>query len=439
MIPKLLNNHIQKYYKKNFIKKNFVPGATPVPVSGKVFDEKELVNGIEAVLDGWWTEGRFATDFEREFSNYLGVKYVSLVNSGSSANLVALSALTSSIFGDKSLKPGDEVITVATGFPTTINPIFQNGCRAVLLDNDLVTKNVNPHDLKKAITKKTKAIMMAHTLGNLMPIDEILALVKKYNCWFIEDCCDALGSEYHGKLAGTFGHIATFSFYPAHQITMGEGGAVVTSNPLIHRAIRQFRDWGRDCWCDTGHDDTCRRRFGWKMGELPFGYDHKYIYSQIGYNLKLTDMQAAIGLAQFKKLPGFIKKRRKNFQVLHKFFTQYKKYFILPESLPRANPSWFGFPVVVADGAPFTRLELVTYLEDHKIATRSIFGGNLTRHPAYLHRKDIRIVGKLVHSDKLMNDGFWIGVYPGITSAMRQYIIRTVENFFRNPHQPARS
>jgi CDP-4-dehydro-6-deoxyglucose reductase, E1 len=420
---------IQSYYKKNFPKKKFVPGVSSVPVSGKVFDENELVAGVEAVLDGWWTEGRFAEEFERQFAKLLGVRYVSLVNSGSSANLVALTALTSDVFGDRALKPGDEVITVATGFPTTINPILQNGMKAILLDNDLVTKNVLVKDLKKAITPKTKAIMMAHTLGNLMPITEIMKIVESRRLWFIEDCCDALGGEYKGKLAGTFGHVATFSFYPAHQITMGEGGAVVTSNPLIHKAIRQFRDWGRDCWCDTGKDNTCRRRFEWQMGELPYGYDHKYIYSQIGYNLKLTDMQAALGLAQLTKLPEFIKKRRENFAQLYEFFSTYKKYFILPSALPDTNPSWFGFPIVVSKKAPFTKLDFVKYLESHNIATRSIFGGNLKRHPAYVKRKDVRAVGDLANSDILMRDGFWIGVYPGLTKEMLDFIKKTVVSY----------
>ncbi|OGG11968.1 lipopolysaccharide biosynthesis protein RfbH [Candidatus Gottesmanbacteria bacterium RBG_13_45_10] len=438
MMTNIIKKNIVSYYKKTFPKKKFVPGTSPVPVSGKVFDEKELLSGVEAVLDGWWTEGRFALEFEREFAKFLGVKYVSLVSSGSSANLVALSALTSSIFREKALKPGDEVITVATGFPTTVNPIIQNRGTAVFCDNDIVTKNVNPKDLEKAITPKTRVIMMAHTLGNLMPLDEIMALVAKYNLWFIEDCCDALGGKYKGKLAGTFGHIATFSFYPAHQITMGEGGAVVTSDPRIHRAVRQFRDWGRDCWCDTGKDNTCKMRFGWKMGELPYGYDHKYIYSQVGYNLKLTDMQAAIGVAQLAKLPGFIRARRENYSRLLRELKSLNKYFIFNEVLPGADPSWFGFPIVVRDGAPFTKLELVTYLEHNHIATRSIFAGNLTRHPAYLKRKDIRIVGTLKNSDKLMNDGFWIGVYPGITSQMLTYVKKTISSFVLQYEKPGR-
>lgn len=429
MISKPLQKQIRTHFRKRFSRQKFIPGESPVPVSGKVFDQNELINGVDAVLEGWWTEGRFALEFERKFKEYLGVKYVSLVNSGSSANLVALTALTSKIFRERALMPGDEVISVGTGFPTTVNPAIQNRATVVLLDNDLVTKNVNPKDLASAITPKTKVIMMAHTLGNLMPLDEILALVAKHNLWFIEDCCDALGGEYKGRLAGSFGHIATFSFYPAHQITMGEGGAIVTSDHKLHRAIRQFRDWGRDCWCDTGHDNTCRMRFGWKLGELPYGYDHKYIYSQIGYNLKLTDMQAAIGLSQLAKLPGFIKKRRENFSFLYQCFKTLKQYFILPEALSGANPSWFGFPIVVKDGAPFTKLDLVKYLEDHKIATRSIFAGNLTRHPAYLNHPQIRKTGDLKNSDKLMNDAFWVGVYPGLTGPMLRYIHTTVTAF----------
>ena len=442
-LPKPLQNQIRAYYRKRFGGTRFVPGTSPVRVSGKVFDEKELISGVEAVLDGWWTEGRFSEEFEKQFGAYLGVKYVSLVNSGSSANLVALTALTSRVLRDRALQPGDEVITVATGFPTTINPILQNRCTAVLLDNDIATKNVNPKDLAAAITPKTKVIMMAHTLGNLMPMNDIMKLVAKHNLWFIEDCCDALGGEYSpragsgkGKLAGTFGHMATFSFYPAHQITMGEGGAVVTSDSRLHKAIRQFRDWGRDCWCNTGEDDTCRMRFGWKLGELPYGYDHKYIYSQIGYNLKLTDMQAALGLAQLKKLNGFIKKRRDNFELLNTFMKRYEKYFILPKAIAGARPSWFGYPLVVKQSAPFAKLALVKYLEDHEIATRSIFAGNLVHHPAYIGRPDIRKVGDLKNSDLLMNNAFWIGVYPGITGRMITYMKKVITEFISRERKP---
>ncbi len=429
----MMNNSIKyfvsEYYRKYFCTKKFIPGKTPVPVSGKVFDEEELLVGVEAVLDGWWTEGRFALEFEKQFREYLGVRYVTLVNSGSSANLVALSSLTSSVFGKRALKPGDEVITTATGFPTTVNPIIQNRLIPVFIDNDLGTKNAMVDGIKKAISKKTRAIMMAHTLGNPLPLDGIMELVKKHDLWFIEDCCDGLGSTYNGKPVSTFGHVATFSFYPAHQITMGEGGAVVTQNPLIHKAIRQFRDWGRDCWCDTGQDNTCRRRFEWKLGDLPFGYDHKYIYSQIGYNVKLTDMQAAIGLAQLKKLPRFIAKRKENYQRLLRGLEKYEKYFQFSEIEKGADPCWFGFMIVVRDGAPFTKLELVKYLEGKKIATRSLFAGNLLKHPAYLGRKDIRVVGNLTNSDKIMNDGFWIGVYPGITKEMLGYVLTTFDTF----------
>lgn len=407
----------------------FVPGVSPVPVSGKVFDERELINGVEAVLDGWWTEGRFAEEFERRFKAYLGAKYVSLVNSGSSANLTALSALTSPIFGDRALKPGDEVITVATGFPTTLNPIIQNHLIPVVIDNDLGTKNALVSSLKKAVTKKTKAIMMAHTLGNPMPLSEIMELVEKYRLWFVEDCCDALGSTYDGKLVSSFGHVATFSFYPAHQITMGEGGAVVTNNPFIHRAIRQFRDWGRDCWCDTGKDNTCGKRFKWKFGDLPYGYDHKYIYSHVGYNLKLSDMQAAIGLAQLDKLPAFIAARKKNFSLLLAGLQKYSAYFAFAQAEEHADVCWFGFPIVIKDGAPFRRLELVEWLEEHHIGTRNVFAGNLLRHPAYNKRNDVRIVGTLKNSDKIMNDCFWIGVYPGITKEMISYVLSVFDAF----------
>ena len=429
-----LKRVLGQIFKSKFGERTFVPGQSPVPVSGKVFNDAELIGGVEAVLDGWWTEGRFATQFEKEFAKYLGLRYVTLVNSGSSANLVALSALTSKVFKDRALEPGDEVITVATGFPTTVNPIIQNRLVPVFIDNDLSTKNATVAGIQKAISKKTKAIMIAHTLGNPLPLRGIMELVKAHNLWFIEDCCDALGSTYDGKPVGNFGHIATFSFYPAHQITMGEGGAIVTNNPWIHMALRQFRDCGRDCWCGTGEDNVCRRRFGWKLGALPMGYDHKYIYSQIGYNLKLTDMQAAIGLAQLRKLPAFIKLRKKNFATLLSGLRKYSKYLLFTTAEKEADPCWFGFTIVVRDGAPFTKLELVKYLEDKKIATRSLFSGNLLKHPAYLHRKDVRIVGKLDNSDKIMEDGFWIGVYPGITKEMMRYVIQTFDSFFRNIH-----
>lgn len=416
------------HYKKNFPQKKFIPGHSPIPVSGKVFDELELLNGVEAVLDGWWTEGRFGEEFEKKFSKFLGVRYVSLVNSGSSANLVAFSALSSTALKERAIKPGDEVITAATGFPTTVNPIILKNCVPVFLNCDIATRNIRFADVKKALTKKTKAIMIAHTLGNPFELDKIAKFAKENNLWFIEDCCDALGSTYDGRLVGTFGDIATFSFYPAHQITMGEGGAVVTNNPWLHRAIRQFRDWGRDCWCDTGKDNTCGRRFGWKIGDLPLGYDHKYIYSQIGYNLKLTDMQAAIGLAQIEKLPLFIKKRKENFKKLFAGLIKYENYFILPKWEKKADPCWFGFMIVIKDSASFSRLDIVNYLESKKIATRSLFAGNLLKHPAY---KDIkkRIIGNLKNSDIIMNNGFWIGVYPGIKNEMIKYTLTQFNEF----------
>ena len=410
--------------------KKFVPGESPVPVSGKVFDENELLMATQAVLDGWWTEGRFAQEFERKFAAFLNVRYVSLVNSGSSANLVAFSALTSHALKERAIKPGDEIITVATGFPTTVNPIILKGCIPVFVDVDLATRNAKIADIKRAITKKTRAIVLAHTLGNPFALSETVKLARAHNLWVIEDCCDALGSTYSNKYVGTFGDVATFSFYPAHQITMGEGGAVITNNPWLHRSIRQFRDWGRDCWCDTGKDDTCGRRFGWKMGDLPYGYDHKYIYSQIGYNLKLTDIQAAIGLAQLNKLHDFIAMRKSNFQKLYKHLKKYEKFLILPKWEDEADPCWFGFMVVIKDGFTFTRLDLVNFLESKKIATRSLFAGNLLSHPAYKTIKH-KIVGSLTNSDKIMNNGFWVGVYPGISDTMLKYVASSFDEFFQ--------
>jgi len=401
-----------------------------IPVSGKVFDHEEIDNAIAAARDGWWTEGRWAKQFETDFKKYLGVNFVSLVNSGSSANLVALASLTADIFGERKLKPGDEYITCSVAFPTTVNPGIQYGLKPVFIDAEVDTLNIDASKIEKAITKKTKLIMIAHTLGKPFDIDKIMNLAKKYNLWVIEDCCDALGSKYKDKLVGTFGDIATFSHYPAHQVAMGEAGTVVTNNPLIHRSIRQFRDWGRDCWCGTGEDNTCRKRFGWKMGELPFGYDHKYIYSQIGYNLKATDFQAAIGVAQLKKLPHFIKKRKENYDVLYEFFKKYEKYFILMRQDKNEEVSYFGFPAIVKKGVPFTRNEFTEYLEDNKIGTRNIFSGNLLRHPAYLKIKDkIKVIGEMKVADIVMNNAFWIGVYPGIDKKMMAYVLKTINKF----------
>ncbi len=411
-------------------KTKFISGKTYVRVSGKVYDEEEINNAIKVAKDGWWTEGEFAKQFESDFKKFTGVRYISLVNSGSSANLVALASLTSRVFGERRLKPGDEFITTAVAFPTTVNPGVLYGLKPVFVDSDVDTLNANISQLEKAITKKTKLIMMAHTLGKPFNLDEVMKLVKKYNLWFIEDCCDALGSKYDGKLVGTFGHIATFSFYPAHQITMGEGGAVITNSSLMHMAIRQFRDWGRDCWCDTGKDDTCRRRFGWKLGDLPFGYDHKYIYSQIGFNLKLTDFQAAIGVAQLKKLPSFIKKRKDNFKKYFNFFKQYEKYFTLMKTSSKEDPCWFGFPIVVKKDAPFTRNQLTEYLEKNKVGTRNVFSGNLLKHPAY---KDInyRVVGNLRNADKILNGAFWLGVFPEIDDQRIKYVMSKIKDFIK--------
>src|SRR3989344_8098495 len=381
------------------MKKDFIPGTTYIPVSGKVFDQEEIDNAIKVARDGWWTEGEFGKQFESDFKKFLGVKYISLVNSGSSANLVAFASLTSRVFGEKRLRRGDEYITTAVAFTTTVNPGILYGLTPVFVDAELETLNIDVSKIEAAITKKTKLIMVAHTLGNPYNLDKIIQIAKKYNLWVIEDCCDALGSRYDGKLVGTFGHIATFSFYPAHQITMGEGGAVITNNSLIHRSIRQFRDWGRDCWCDTGRDNTCGKRFGWKLGDLPHGYDHKYTYSQIGYNLKLTDFQAAIGLAQLDKLPKFIKKRKENFEKLYVFFNKYGEFFFLPEWHEKANPCWFGFMLILKDSCPFNRLDLVKFLESKKIGTRSFFAGNLLKQPAYLSINK-KVIGNLINTDK---------------------------------------
>jgi CDP-6-deoxy-D-xylo-4-hexulose-3-dehydrase len=408
----------------------FNPGKTYIPSSGKIFDGKEINNAIQAAKDGWWTEGRFTQEFERKFSKYLGVKYISLANSGSSANLLAVAALTANTLGDRKLKPGDEFITSPVAFPTTVNPGIFYGLKPVFVDVKLDTLNINEEAIEKAITPKTKLIMIAHTLGKPAALEKILKLAGKYHLWFIEDCCDALGSKYNKKFVGTFGDIATFSFYPAHQITMGEGGAVITGNPLVHRAVRQFRDWGRDCWCPTGKDNTCRKRFSWKIGDLPAGYDHKYIYSQIGFNLKLTDFQAAIGLAQLEKLPGFIKKRKDNFKFFYGFFRKYEKYFILPKVDPIEDPCWFGFPMIVKNEAPFTRNQITRYFEEKNIGTRAVFSGNITKHPAYRNTK-YRTFGNLNNADLILTNAFWIGVYPGIGKPQLQYIAETFISFLK--------
>jgi len=421
---------VRAYYLANWPEQPFIPGETPVPVAGKVFDEEELVNLVDASLDFWLTSGRYAKKFEQDFAGFFGMRHAILTNSGSSANLLALSTLTSPKIGDRRLKPGDEVITVAASFPTTVNPIIQNGLVPVFLDIHIPTYNIDITYLEEAVTEKTRAIILAHTLGNPFNIAEVKKIASKYNLWLIEDACDAAGAEYDGKFIGTFGDLSTFSFYPAHHITMGEGGAVLTNSITLKRIVESFRDWGRDCWCETGVDNTCRKRFQHKLGNLPYGYDHKYTYSHIGYNLKLTDMQAAVGVAQLKKLPSFIEKRRKNFQYLYNGLKILEKYLILPEPTPNSNPSWFGFPLTVRENAPFTRNSLVQYLESRRIATRLLFGGNLTNQLAYQETR-YRIVGDISQSDQVMNDTFWLGLYPGLSQQHLDYMISVLCEFIK--------
>lgn len=429
VIRKEIFKKVKDFYISQGANKKFVPGQTFIPYAGRVYNEEELVSLVDASLDFWLTTGRYAKEFEEKLSDFLKIKYCLLTNSGSSANLLAVSALTSPMLKNRRLKPGDEVITTACGFPTTLNPILQNNLVPVFVDVKLGTYNIQVEKIEKAITRKTKAIFTAHTLGNPIDIGGISKIVKKYNLWWLEDNCDSLGSKYKGKYTGTFGDISTCSFYPPHHITMGEGGAVLTSNLLLKRIILSFRDWGRDCWCDSGQDDTCRRRFTQKFGDLPYGYDHKYVYSHIGYNLKVTDMQAAIGCAQLKKLPGFIEARRNNFKFLSKIFKKYEDYLILPQAQDYSEPSWFGFPILVIENAPFKRADIVSHLEDNKIATRMLFGGNLLKQPAYRNIK-YRLVDNLKNTDLVMNNLFWIGVYPGLTKPMLSYIEETVGNFF---------
>lgn len=406
----------------------FIPGETAVPVSGKVISDHEIQCMIEAALDGWLTTGRFNKKFEKELSKFIGVKHVLTVNSGSSANLVAFSTLTSDKLGDKKITKGDEVIGVAAGFPTTVNPIIQFGAVPVFVDVELSTHNINADLIESAITEKTKAIMLAHALGNPFEAEKIKSLCDKYNLWLIEDCCDALGAKFNGKRVGTFGDIGTLSFYPAHHITMGEGGAVFTDNDELKVIAESYRDWGRDCYCPTGEDNTCGKRFCWKLGNLPEGYDHKYTYSHLGYNLKITDMQAACGYAQIQKLPEFISSRNKNFEYLFAGFQEFKDYFILPEWHDKAEPSWFGFPLCIKNGSNINREDLVQYLNESKIGTRLLFAGNLTKQP-YMINKKFKVSGDLKNTDKIMKDTFWIGVFPGLSTEMLDFIIDRVRSY----------
>ncbi|MDR0971356.1 MAG: lipopolysaccharide biosynthesis protein RfbH [Bacteroidales bacterium] len=424
---------IEEYYKTNFTNSKFEAGKTLIPFAARVFDEEELISLVDASLDFWLTSGRYADRFEREFAEIMQQKYCMLVNSGSSANLLAISALTSPLMGEKKLKKGDEVLTVAAGFPTTINPIIQNGLTPLFVDVELETLNIDVSSLENAISEKTKAIILAHTLGNPFNLDYISSFAKKHNLFLIEDCCDAVGSKYDGKMVGTFSDIATTSFYPAHHITMGEGGGVLTQNGLLRKIIISLRDWGRDCYCNPGKDNSCNHRFDAQYGNLPLGYDHKYVYSHIGYNLKLTDMQAAIGVAQLKKLPSFIEKRKENFSKIFANLKQYEEYIILPKATEKSDPSWFGFPFSVRENKRFNRKDLAKYLEEKKILTRQLFAGNITKQPAFINNDiNYRVFGELKNTDYIMNNTIFIGVYPGIDDEKLSYIFSVFDNFFNN-------
>jgi len=418
---------VRAYAEKSLAGKPFIPGETLVPVSGKVLTPEDFASLVDSSLDGWLTAGRFHTQFERELARYVGSRSAMFVNSGSSANLVALSGLTSPKLGPRALKPGDEVLTVAAGFPTTVNPIIQNGLRPVVVDVELGTYDAISERLREAVGPKTRAIMMAHTLGNPFDLDTVQALCKEHDLWLIEDSCDALGSTYKGQRTGSFGDTATLSFYPAHHITTGEGGAVFVKSPLVRKQVESFRDWGRDCYCETGHDNTCFKRFEWQLGDLPMGYDHKYIYSHIGYNLKATDMQAALGSSQLMKIDRFVEARKNNFA--HLFRRLSGVYgLILPVATPKSDPSWFGFPITLDPEHPVDRNKLMRFLDDRKIGTRLLFAGNLIKQPAY-RNVDFRIVGNLDNTDTIMKRTFWVGVYPGLTPEMLDYIADSITEF----------
>ena len=419
---------VAEYAKLSLAETAFIPGSTIIPPSGKLIGASELQNMVDASLDGWLTAGRFNESFEKKLAEFIGVKYALTVNSGSSANLIAFSTLTSPKLGDRAIKAGDEVIGVAAGFPTTVNPIIQFGAIPVFVDIDHRTHNIDPLKIEAAISPKTKAIMLAHSLGNPFNLSIVTNICKKYNLWLIEDCCDALGSTYMGKMVGTFGDIATLSFYPAHHITMGEGGAVFTNNLELKRIAESFRDWGRDCYCPPGKDNTCNKRFCWKLGNLPEGYDHKYTYSHLGYNLKITDMQAACGLAQLEKATEFIKTRKRNFSFLKDRLKSCEEYLQLPEATEHSDPSWFGFPITLKENAPVSRLDLTTYLDQNKIGTRLLFAGNLTCQP-YMINANYRVSGTLHNTDIVMNNTFWIGVQPSLTEEMLDYVACNIEAF----------
>ena len=429
IIRQIIYNGVANYY-INFHSNEecFVPGETYVRYGGRTYNADEMKVLTDSALDFWLTAGRYAREFERKFAQFLGTKYSILTNSGSSANLLAIASLTSSKLKDKRLLKDDEIITTACAFPTTVNPIIQHNLVPVFVDVSLGNYNIQVDRIASALSEKTKAIFLSHTLGNPFDIERVIEFAQEHNLWIIEDNCDALGSMYRNRYTGTFGHIATYSFYPPHHITMGEGGALTTNDSILHRLIVSFRDWGRDCWCEPGCDNTCGRRFGWQLGDLPYGYDHKYIYTNAGYNLKVTDMQAAVGVAQLKKLPKVIKIRRENWQLLYEGIKDYSHYFILPSATKYSVPSWFGFILTVRKEAPFSKYEIVNYLEDNKIATRMLFAGNVLRQPYFRNIKH-RIVSGLENTDFIMNQSFWIGVYPGITKAMISYVVGKIRDF----------
>jgi CDP-4-dehydro-6-deoxyglucose reductase, E1 len=420
---------VDRYAETAFAAKLFEPGVTSVPPAGKVIGSLELKNMVEASLDGWLTTGRFNDAFEKKLKRFIGVRNAITTNSGSSANLLALTALTSPKLGERALQPGDEVITVAAGFPTTVNPIVMNQLVPVFVDVDIPTYNIRSDLIESAVSDRTRAIMIAHTLGNPFDLDEVMRVARKYNLWVVEDCCDALGSTYRDRPVGTFGDVGTVSFYPAHHITMGEGGAVFTNDNSLIRILESFRDWGRDCYCAPGKDNTCGQRYDWQLGELPCGYDHKYTYSHLGYNLKITDMQAACALAQMDRLPGFVEARKRNFTFLKERLKTCEEFLILPEATPGSDPSWFGFPITIRDEADVTRVDLLKYLDQYKIGTRLLFSGNLTRQP-YFKGQNYRIVGQLKNTDIIMNNTFWLGVYPALDNCMLDYVAYRIEAFF---------
>lgn len=419
---------VSRYSDLKFEKQPFLPGITEIPPSGKVVGYDEIKNMVEAALDCWLTAGRFNEDFQNKMSEFIGVKHFLTVNSGSSANLVAFSALTSPKLGERAIKRGDEVIAVAAGFPTTVNPIVQFGAIPVFVDVNSKTHNIDCTKLASAITSKTKAVMLAHTLGNPFDLNAVTQFCKEHQLWLIEDCCDALGSKYNGQNVGTFGDIGTVSFYPAHHITMGEGGGVFTNNDDLKQIAESFRDWGRDCYCAPGKDNTCNKRYCWKLGDLPEGYDHKYTYSHLGYNLKITDMQAACGLAQFSRLPGFIEKRKENYQYLLKKLKSCVDYLDLPVATEHSEPAWFGFPITLKSTCPVSRLDLIEYLNQNKVGTRLLFAGNLVRQPS-MKNSEYRVVGSLENTDHLMNNTFWVGIHPALDFEMLDFVCLKIEEF----------